>query len=300
MKKALMKKTVRQLSPLVFIAILFLAGCSENKNASTHKQTPEIYTVNYPLAFFAEQIAGDQANVVFPEMEGDPAFWQPSAEQVANFQNADLILLNGASYAKWLAKVSLPESRLLDTSATFSERFIRIEDATSHSHGPGGEHTHGETAFTTWLDLTQAVQQAAAINTKLDLSNSGFDKLKNDLLKLDKEWESEFAKLSGQPLLGSHPVYQYLTRRYELNLKSVHWEPDVAPDQDMWNELKTLLSRHPAKIMLWEGEPLPETKAVLEKMGIQSIVFDPCGNRPAEGNFLSTMKQNLSNLKSRP
>ena len=252
------------------------------------------------MAFFAEQIAGDQVKVVFPEMEGDPAFWQPSAEQVANFQNADLILLNGASYAKWLAKVSLPESRLLDTSATFSERFIRIEDAKSHSHGPGGEHTHGETAFTTWLDLTQAVQQAAAINTKLDLSNSGFDKLKNDLLKLDKEWESEFAKLSRQALLGSHPVYQYLTRRYKLNLKSVHWEPNVAPDQDMRDELKTLLSKHPAKIMLWEGEPLPETKAVLEKMGIQSIIFDPCGNRPAEGNFLSTMKQNLSNLKSRP
>ena len=38
-------------------------------------QPLNIYTVNYPLAYFAERIAGDQAKVVFPAPPGvDPAF----------------------------------------------------------------------------------------------------------------------------------------------------------------------------------------------------------------------------------
>ena len=37
-----------------------------------------IYTVNYPLKYFAERIAGEHADVVFPApADGDPAFWCP-------------------------------------------------------------------------------------------------------------------------------------------------------------------------------------------------------------------------------
>jgi zinc transport system substrate-binding protein len=49
--------------------------------------------------------------------------------------------------------------------------------------------------------------------------------------------------------------------------------------------------------MIWEGEPLPESVAKLKEMGIESIVFDPCGNRPDEGDFLSVMKNNVANLR---
>lgn len=286
-------------SPLLMILLLLITGCSDDRKEETTKQSkPTVYTVNYPLAFFAEKIAGDQANVVFPTIDGDPAFWTPDAEQVMGFQNADLILLNGANYAEWTASTFLPEARQLDTSAAFRDQFIAIEGKKTHSHGPSGQHSHAGTAFTTWLDLTLAVQHASAINNKLKLSNSGFADLKSELLALDNAWEAEFSRFSGQPLLGSHPVYQYLKRRYNLNLKSVHWEPDVAPGLGMWDELKTLLLEHPAKVMLWEGEPLPETKARLSEMGIQTVVFDPCGNRPESGDFLSVMKQNLINIQS--
>ena len=44
-------------------------------------------------------------------------------------------------------------------SAGFADRYIEGETYT-HSHGPGGDHEHGELAFTTWLDPTLAVEQA--------------------------------------------------------------------------------------------------------------------------------------------
>ncbi|NOR22955.1 MAG: zinc ABC transporter solute-binding protein, partial [Desulforhopalus sp.] len=77
----------------------------------------DIYTVNYPLAYFAERIGGEHINVVFPAPpDVDPAFWIPDEATVRKYQQADLIILNGADYAKWTKKVSLPLLRTIDTS----------------------------------------------------------------------------------------------------------------------------------------------------------------------------------------
>ena len=72
----------------------------------------KVYTVNYPLAYFAERIGGDYVEVIFPAPPDiDPAFWTPDGATIGGYQNADLIILNGAGYAKWTEKVSLPVLR---------------------------------------------------------------------------------------------------------------------------------------------------------------------------------------------
>jgi zinc transport system substrate-binding protein len=35
----------------------------------------------------------------------------------------------------------------------------------------------------------------------------------------------------------------------------------------------------------------------LQTLGVQSLVFDPCGNTPEQGDFLSVMQQNVVNLR---
>ena len=71
-----------------------------------------VYVVNYPLQYFAQRIAGEHAEVVLPvPPDVDPAFWMPDVATIAAYQRADLILLNGAQYAQWLTKVSLPQFR---------------------------------------------------------------------------------------------------------------------------------------------------------------------------------------------
>ncbi|TNF89189.1 MAG: zinc ABC transporter substrate-binding protein, partial [Gammaproteobacteria bacterium] len=123
-----------------------------------------VYTVNYPLKYFAERIAGEHAEVVFPTpADVDPAFWKPDTVTIGAYQGADLILLNGANYAKWVGQVSLPRRRLVNTSAAFADRLIKTEAGIAHHHGAGDEHAHAGTAFTTWLDPRQALLQAEAI-----------------------------------------------------------------------------------------------------------------------------------------
>ncbi|MGH9391488.1 MAG: metal ABC transporter substrate-binding protein, partial [Vicinamibacteria bacterium] len=128
----------------------------------------QVYVANYPLMYFAERVGGEHVDVRFPAPPDiDPATWKPDAATVADYQRADLILLNGAGYEKWTERASLPVARLVDTSGGFRDRYIVIEGALVHSHGPEGEHSHGETAFTTWLDPTLAIEQALAIRDAL-------------------------------------------------------------------------------------------------------------------------------------
>jgi zinc transport system substrate-binding protein len=245
-------------------------------------------------------------SVEFPAPpDGDPAFWSPDAADIAAYQGADLILLNGAGYAKWTERVSLPLSKVVNTSEGIADRYLVVDDAVTHSHGPGGEHSHGETAFTTWLDPTLATEQAAAILEALAAVlpdervwlEARYDSLAEDLAALDRRMTEIVGRKHELPLVASHPVYQYLARRYELNLRSVHFEPDEMPDAAGWATLAALREEHPADWMLWEGEPLPETAAKLAAMGVRSVVFDPCGNRPESGDYLSVMGQNLANLE---
>jgi zinc transport system substrate-binding protein len=265
-----------------------------------------VYTVNYPLSYFADRIGGEHVNVVFPAPpDVDPAFWTPDESTVREYQQADLILLNGANYEKWTKKVSLPMLRTVDTSRSFKATLIHIQTSVTHSHGPAGDHSHGGTAFTTWLDFSQAAQQAEAILKSFvrkapeyrQTFADNFAALEADLLQLDERLQAITAQKTMFPLVASHPIYQYLARRYHLNLKMMVWEPDADPGRAEWQKLKTLLKEHPAKWMLWEGEPLPDSADRLEDMGVTSIVFDPCFSQPKQGDFLSVMQQNVENVE---
>lgn len=265
-----------------------------------------IYTVNYPLQYFAERIAGDRARVNFPAPpDVDPAFWQPGAELIREYQQADLILLNGADYAKWTGRVSLPRTRTVDTSKAFRDTLISSGDGVSHSHGAGAAHRHDGVAFTTWLDFSQAVQQAQAIADGLirrqpqheSFFRQNLELLEADLLQLDQRAQSIAAANPAMPLFASHPVYQYLARRYQLNIRSVLWEPEIVPDAKQWQVLQQMTDDHPANWMIWEGAPNPDSVNRLKGKGIRSLVYRPLGNRPGSGDFLSVMQGNLDNLE---
>lgn len=267
----------------------------------------EVYVVNYPLKYFAEAIGGPHVNVTLPiPPDEDPAYWTPSVADIGAYQKADLILLNGAGYARWVNKVSLPRSKTVNTSRAFKDRYIIAKEITTHSHGAAGEHAHEALAFTTWLDLSLAEKQAQAVY-KAFLRNlpelksylmDNYTTLKSNLLALDHQFKTVIAENPSMPLLFSHPVYDYLIGRYALNGRSLHWEPDQVPTADQMNELQRIRTEHPAQWFVWERKPLDLSVDKLQAAGISSTVFDPCGNRPSTGDFMSVMRHNIINMES--
>ena len=266
----------------------------------------KVYVVNYPLKYFAERIGGEHVKVEFPvPADADPAYWSPDLSDISAFQKADLILLNGAGYAKWVAKVSLPRSKIVDTSAKFKDRYISSKEVMTHSHGGEGEHAHEALAFTTWLDFDLAARQAEAIAAALvrrrpELKNrfdSNFKALAKDLKTLDQDIQTIVSKNLSTPLIVSHPVYDYFARRYGLNIVSVHWEPDQVPSNNQLREFQGILKQHPAQWMIWEGEPVQASMDKLKTLGVESLVFDPSGNVPEQDDFLTVMRNNVDNLR---
>jgi zinc transport system substrate-binding protein len=297
--------------------LLTLPACSPDDRQdleSTAQQTSvpqaplRVLTVNDPLAYFAGRIGGPEVDARYPgPADEDPAYWRPTPEQIAEFQAADLVLLNGAGYAGWTERASLAPSRLVNTSGVVAERYIREEETVVHAHGPEGEHEHGKLAFTTWLDPTMALAQARAIRDALAArrpeASAGFEArfeaLEVDLLDLDAALARAAEDLAGRPILGSHPVYQYLAARYGLDLRSVHFEPDEVPAAGAWAELERLQAERPATIMLWEAEPLPEVVGRLQsEHGIRSIVFSPCANGCDADDYMVMMRENAQRLSS--
>ena len=122
--------------------------------------------------------------------------------------------------------------------------------------------------------------------------NANYESLRTDLENLNTSLKDAFALYRDQPLLASHPVYQYLARAAGLTLTSLHWEPGQMPPPEEWAKLDS----HPAKWILWEAEPSAEIAAELNRRAIQTIVFNPCATTPAAGDYLTVMKANIQQL----
>jgi zinc transport system substrate-binding protein len=292
------------------ISAIFVLGCSADDSVPDSDPEPStraavIYSVNYPLAYFATRIAGEDANVVFPAPPNiDPADWNPTPDEVAAFQTADLILLNGPGHTRWVERASLPSRKMLDASASFQDRLIELQDEINHMHGPEGTHVHARTAKTTWLDPLLAIEQARAITEALIQIRpqhsvdflKRFSALEADLHKLDARFAEAAETIGDAPVLFSHPVYQYFERRYRVNGESVHWEPDAQPTPKMWRELASIRSKHPSQLMVWEAAPREETILRLESLGVSTVVLSPCANSPEGKDWYSVMLEGAERL----
>jgi zinc transport system substrate-binding protein len=266
-----------------------------------------VYSVSFPLHDFARRIGGPDVEAHFPVPRdwADPATWSPDADIVSAYQLADLVLLNGGEYARWVRSASLRNGRLVDTSGSFSERKIPVGDAETHAHGPDGEHVNTGVATTFWLDFDLARDQARTIAEAFAAERPGLAAeiekraaaLDADLVALGLRLGEAFSQLESEAILFSHPVYQYLERRYVLDGYSLQWEPDEMPNEEQWSELEELLGSHPAGLMLWEAEPGKETRRRLESLGVEVVVFETAAGWPAEGEFLEAMSANVERLQ---
>ena len=304
-----MKKT-----SLILAFLICLVACKdkEKENNTTepfseeNQENPVVYVSNYPLYYFAEKIGGESIDLRFPASEEtDPSGWVAGAETILNMQQADLVIINGATFEKWRNNVTLEEANIVNTTQGLDDRLLPLGEKFTHSHGEGGEHTHEGTASITWLDLELAIAQAEKVKNafqellpgKSEEFQENFQDLKQSLTDLD----SNYDKLEVDPekfqLIYSHPVYQYLQNAYSLKGESLHWEPGDAWNKDKKHEIEHLAKKGKKTYLIWEDEPNKEAKKALEEMGVHSIVVNPVFGMPENLDFQEVIFKNLQNLQ---
>jgi zinc transport system substrate-binding protein len=287
------------------LVALFMPGCGDSGPADTVSGEKSVYivAVNAPLVYFARRLLDGQVEVVMPApADTDPAQWRPTAEDIVQLQGAELVLLNGAGYSSWLKHVSLSSGRTVLSGEAARGRWIALDDQVTHSHGPEGEHAHRGYAFTTWMDMKLARVQVQAVSEALQsrfpaLAEAIIERrggLLADLDALDKAFEEAVAPLRSRQVIYSHPVYQYFEARYQLPGLSLHWEPDVMPEDGQWRKLEAALQGN--ALFVWEGTPEAAIAARLNALGASQVTLDPGAN--TRGDWLQLQRENVKALQS--
>lgn len=295
--------------------VAVLGGCSREavhvdvENASAGKLV--VYTTFYPTRYFVDRIGGDLVEVICPVPEDEDAiFWMPDDATIQKYQAADLIVLNGAGFAKWVEKVVLPMSRVVDTAKPLSSEFIRYETATVHRHGSSGEHAHEGLDGHTWLDPLNAIVQAGEIKKALLARLPGNEQeiamryaaLEEDLLSLDRVLRTYAQAYDKQPFFASHPAYNYIARRYGWNVINLDLDSEEMPSDEAIAEMKAKMAEHQIRYLVWESFPDAAIDGRLrDELGIVSLEFSPCELFPSDDlaqgeDYLSVMQRNLVNI----
>ena len=298
---------------LVFVCTIVLAaaGCSkEQTTAEPENQHEEvILTTFYPMTYFARRIAGDFVPVecLVPEGE-DPIFWRPSREALQRYASAKLVVLNGAGFEKWTQQATLPASRVVDTNAGSEAMFLRYESGVSHSHGPGGEHSHTGTDGHTWLgddtlakqisNLTDAMIQAWPVHEAAFSANAAM--LTQDLANLNRRLQDEVSgNLDGIKLLASHPAYNYLARSSGWMITNLDLDPAEGLSDEAIAKINEAIGDHEGKvILLWEAEPAIDRSI---EYPFQNVMFSPAelpvtGTEAASPDYIGIMNANIDRL----
>ncbi len=297
---------------LILAFLICLVSCKDKEKESSQEDTkepeaqPVVYVSNYPLYYFADKIGGEAIDLRFPaSKETDPSGWVPGAENIVQMQEADLILLNGATFEKWLNNVTLKDEDMVNTTEDLQDKMLPLGEHFTHSHGEGGEHTHEGTASITWLDLSLAIAQAEKVNEALKKEAPGksedfqdnFEKLTNSLSELHKNYQDLEIDPEKVQLIYSHPVYQYLQNAYGLKGENLHWEPSDGWDKDKKHEIEHLAKKGKKTYLIWEDEPTKAMKEGLEEMGVTSIVVNPLFGQPENLDMQEVLFKNLQSLQ---
>ena len=279
---------------------------------SAEEKPLNVYTTFYPLTYFTQQIGGKYVSVTNPLPESeDGAFWVPPREVVKQYHAADLIVMNGSNYEQGFNKVSLPESKVVVTTAFLKGQEAIIEDPITHSHGAAGMHTHQGIDGHTWVDPRTAKRQAQAIADALSEKRpehaaefkANLESLNRRFDELDRIIREKIVPLAeGKQLLAAHPAYNYLARSFQLKIKSFHMDPNETPAPEELERIGKYLSEHPATVMLWEDTPKPENEKLMrEKFKLTSVAFSPCESLEKEDakagrNYFDVMQRNIEAL----
>ncbi|WP_298865703.1 metal ABC transporter substrate-binding protein [uncultured Gimesia sp.] len=300
---------------IYFIVALFsmtmLYACQQKPQEGTRlaeeKQSPVIVVVNYPLEFIVKSLVGPDVKVLNPVPPGsDPETWFPNDEIIQTIQEADLIVTNGANFADWVKKLSLPRSKVLKTSIFLKEDLITVPDYEVHSHGSGGAHSHAGTVAFFWLDPALLARQADAIGKKLiqllprekESITENLKNLKDSLEPLNLKLDQLRSKYPGLHWFSQRPVYQYLTRRADWTVHHLHWKKNTKPNESTWETMKTIQELHKVPFMIWEQKPDKKLLNEFQQRGVSSFVLNPLTAKPARGDYLTEMRLQLNQLEA--
>lgn len=230
---------------LVVVGLVYV-GLS-GRQSSTEVAETKVVASFYPLAYMAEQIGGEKVSVNTIITPGsDVHSWQPSVNDIATTEDADLVIYLGAGLDHWM------EEDVIETIETVGKTILEASEGIElieiheehdehedeheedehaedeHDEEENGHH-HDEGDPHLWVSPRTALMLAENIANALieaDPDNQDYymdkwEEFKNTLQDLDDEYVSTLAPLSEKPFFVTHSAYGYIAENYDLEQHGV-------------------------------------------------------------------------------
>ena len=267
----------------------------------------EVKVSSFPAEYLVKRLGGDAISLtnILPVGE-DPPFWSPTGEQVAQMQSADLIVANGAGFEKWMQTATLPSGKVVDSAADV--KLVHLK-ATTHSHGKEGEHSHAGIDPHTWSDPVVYLQQAEVVHAALVKArpsqaatfDAGLASLRTDLTALDAELKAALAHAGDKQLSANHPAFNYIARRYGLQIRSFDFDPEEVPSAESIAGFDTWAAEVPEPRMLWWESQADDVVKRAFAAGTIHVHVDPLEQPAADGaayDYVAQAKANAQTFRS--
>ncbi len=306
-----MKKRVATL----IAASLILAACSSTQETATPEVTTEVATEKiqivagfYPLAYAAEGVAGDLAEVVSLAGPGvEPHDLELTPGDVAKINDADLVVYIPEFIPALDAVVkTLDQSKVINAT-----QGITLISGDSHSHE--GEEAHSEeeghsdesaTDPHIWLNPSNMVLignsiakalSALTSDSAIDENRSSFE---NGLNALATDYTAKLANCSIKALVVSHEAFGYIANAYGFEQVGISGlSPEAEPSPARLAEVAKIAKAENATTIYYESLVDPKVaKTLADELKITAEMLDPLESPPASGDYLSVMQQNLDTL----
>lgn len=267
----------------------------------------QIVTTSSPIYSVTQRLISSRDAVTLLPMPGvNVAEYSPDSNSLRMLQQADFLIANGSELERWLKFTNLSRRKLIVLEDAFAKEDLIATAEFSHSHGPGGEHTHGgvnpyflmlpENLGKTIDFLKNRMNHS---NTKV-FSKQAEEDLRNQISQLDSDLKLLSAALRGRIVL-SGESFAYLDRHYKWNAVNCSIHFDEMPEEWQTGELRGKLTGKQMRFILFPAEPLPELKSLMEdKFKFEVLVLPDCMSSSCDKDFLDGYSKSLLQILNQP
>lgn len=296
----------------LFLLTVLLAGCSAAPTpAPGSGDKLDIVATVYPLAYLAQRIGGDAVNVMLLTPAGsEPHDFEPTPQDVAAMQNADLLLLNGAALDTWAELVDRgPQPTLIMADAVPYYEVEHKEEIAPEE----AEHAHGALDPHAWLDPVLAHSMAQALADELlliqperaEVLQRNLAAVKSELEQVHQEYTVGLATCRSRTIVVSHDAFGYLARRYDLTeLPIAGLSPEEEPSPAQLAQIADAAKAAGVTTVFTESLANPKLAETLaQELTLTTAVLNPlegltADEQSAGQDLLSLMRRNLQNLRT--
>lgn len=267
---------------LVFVLLVGgLTACGDSSNEGAPDRA-DVVAAFYPLAWAAERVGGDQAQVRNLTPPGtEPHDVELTARDVERIRSADIVLYLGGGFQPAVEEaVEGADGTTVDL----------LED-------PVGRDPH------IWLDPVRFAEVVRRIATTLDRPEAAAEPVA-ELRELDRDFARGLAPCSRREIVTAHEAFGYLARRYGLEQVAITGlSPEAEPTPRQLERVIERVRGTKATTVFFETLVSPRlAQTVARETGASTAVLNPLeGLTEAQAesgeDYVSLMRANLAALR---